>query len=84
MSINDAISTELEHDLGELRAALAGHSFPTSQDAILALLVARHEPSRLLWRAAALNRSRSYVSADEVCDEITGAVGSGMPPPPGR
>ena len=84
MSINDAVSTELEHDLAELRAALARHPFPTNQDDVLALLVARHEPSRLLWRAAALDRSRSYASADEVCDEITGATNSGMPPPPGR
>jgi len=84
VSINYAVSTELEHDLAELRAALARHPFPTSQDDVLALLVARHEPSRLLWRAASLDRSRSYVSADEVCDEIAGATDSGMPPPPGR
>ena len=84
MSIDDAISTELDRDLTALRTALARHPFATSQDDILALLVARHEPARLLWRTAALDRRRSYVSADEVCDEITGATDSGMPPPPGR
>lgn len=85
MSI-DAVRTDLDTDLGELRAVLARHPFPASQDDILALLVARHEPSRLLWRAAVLDRARTYVSADEVCEEIARSTGSGsgMPPPPGR
>ena len=86
MSIDDRVGRGLglEADLAELRAVLARHPFPTSQDDILALLVARHEPSRLLWRAAALDRTRSYSSADEVCDDIAGATNTGMPPPPGR
>jgi hypothetical protein len=84
MSIDEGVHTGLDGDLADLRAVLAGHPFPTSQDDILALLVARHEPSRLLWRAAALSRARDYLSADEVCEEITLASGPGMPPPPGR
>jgi hypothetical protein len=84
MSIDNTTGSGLEADLEELRAVLARNRFPISQDDILALLVARHEPSRLLWRAAALSRTRAYFSADEVCDEIARTAESGMPPPPGR
>ncbi|HYN68117.1 MAG TPA: hypothetical protein VES93_14620 [Ornithinibacter sp.] len=84
MSIDNTVDSVLEADLAELRVVLARHAFPTSQDDILALLVARHEPSRLLWRAAVLSRTRVYHSMDEVCDEIADLAGTGMPPPPGR
>ena len=84
MSIDSHIGGGLDADLVGLRKALARHPFPTRQDDILALLVARHEPSRLLWRVAALAPSRAYPSADEVCAEIARSAGSGMPPPPGR
>jgi hypothetical protein len=84
MSIEGAIGTELDRDLSALRTALARHPFPTRRDDVLALLVARHEPSRLLWRAASLDRARWYRSADEVCDEIARSTTVGMPPPPGR
>jgi hypothetical protein len=84
MSIDDAIRTDLDTDLGELRAVLARHPFPASQDDILAYLVARQERARLLWRAAALDRSRTYDSVDEVCDEIACFTDARMPPPPGR
>ncbi len=84
MSIDNTIRSGLDSDLAELRAVLARHRFPISQDDILALLVARHEPSRLLWRVAALSRTRAYLSVDEVCDEIARTTDSGMPPPPGR
>ncbi len=63
---------------------LARHPFPASQDDILAHLVSRQERARLLWRAAALDRSRTYGSIDEVCDEIARFTDAGMPPPPGR
>jgi hypothetical protein len=82
--IDNSTSTGLAGDLTDLRASLARHPFPTSQDEILAHLVAGHEPSRLLWRAAALRRTREYYSVDEVCDDIAGSADSGMPPPPGR
>ena len=84
MSIEDAIGTELDRDLAALRAALARHPFPARQDDVLALLVARRAPSRLLWRAASTDRARWYRSADEVCDDIAGSTNVGMPPPPGR
>jgi len=80
----DIIRTDLDIDLAELRSVLARHPFPANQDDILAVLVARRERSRLLWRAAALDRSRAYSSADEVCDEIARSTASGMPPLPGR
>lgn len=84
MSIDNTLDSGVATDLADLRTALARHGFPTSQDDILARLVARHEPSRLLWRAAALTRTREYRSVDEVCDEIARSSAAGMPPPPGR
>lgn len=84
MSIDHHVHGGLDTDLADLRAALARHPFPATQDDILALLVARHEPSRLLWRAAALERTRRYHSVDEVCRDIAGSSGQRMPPPPGR
>jgi hypothetical protein len=84
MSIDNTVGAGVDADLLELRAVLARHPFPTGQDDILALLVARHEPSRMLWRVAALSRTRQYQSVEEVCDDISRAAGSGMPPPPGR
>ena len=84
MSIDDAIRTDLDTDLAQLRAALARAPWPAKQDDILAHLVARHERARLLWRAAALDHSRAYASADEVCDEIARFADARMPPPPGR
>ncbi len=84
MSIDDAIRTDIDTDLAQLRAALARQPWPANQDDILAQLVARHERARLLWRAAALDHSRTYGSADEVCDEIARFADSRMPPPPGR
>jgi hypothetical protein len=84
MSIDDAIGTDLDRDLARLREVLARHHFPTRQDDVLALLVSRHEPSRLLWRAGVLDRAQVYGSADEVCDEIARSTDVRMPPPPGR
>ena len=84
MSVDNTLGAGLLEDLAELRAVLAHHRFPTTQDAILALLVARHEPSRMLWRVAALTRTREYHSVDQVCDEIERSGRDGMPPPPGR
>jgi hypothetical protein len=84
LTIDDVIGSDLDRDIAQLRAVLARHHFPTRQDDVLALLVSRHEPSRLLWRAAVLDRSRVYGCADEVCEEITRGTDRGMPPPPGR
>ena len=84
MSIDDAIRTDLDTDLAQLRAALARQPWPASQYDILAHLVSRQERARLLWRAAALDHGRTYDSADEVCDEIARFADARMPPPPGR
>lgn len=84
MSIDNTTGTDLDADLAELRVRLARLPFPATQDDTLALLVARQAPSRLLWRVAALSRTRTYRSLDEVCAAITGFAGGRMPPPPGR
>jgi hypothetical protein len=84
MSIDNRPGTGLDSDLAELRAALARHPFPSTQDHILAWLVARREPALLLWRVAALSREREYDSVDAVCAELVRDSDSGMPPPPGR
>jgi hypothetical protein len=84
MRIDDATSTDLDRDLADLRVVLARHPFPTRQEDVLALLSGRQEPSRLLWRAASLDRARWYRSADEVCEGIAAATTRRMPPPPGR
>ena len=84
MSIDDAIRTDLDTDLAQLRAALARQPWPATQDDILAHLVSRQERARLLWRAAALDHGRTYDNPDEVCDEIARFADTRMPPPPGR
>jgi hypothetical protein len=79
-----ASSAGLDADLTELRAMLARLPFPTQQDDVLAALVRRQAPSRLLWRAGALSRTRRYHSLEELCDEIGRPTEQGSPPPPGR
>lgn len=59
-----------EHDLEDLRAALHGMPFPARQDDILAALVVRRSPSRLLWRAGCLSPDRLYHTVDQVCAEL--------------
>jgi len=71
-------------DLAELRALLVRLPFPTQQDDVLAALVRRQAPSRLLWRAGCLTRTRRYHSLDELCAEIARPpTAAGSPPPPG-
>lgn len=84
MSIDNTTGTGLDADLAELRAHLARLPFPATQDDTLARLVARHAPSRLLWRVAALSRTHTYRSLDELCGAVTAGAGGSMPPPPGR
>ena len=76
--------TAVERDVEDLRAALARLPFPALQDEVIAALVNRRAPSRLLWRAGSLSRTRLYRSLDEVLDEISSPRGHGSPPPPGR
>ncbi|MFQ6170858.1 hypothetical protein ACK8HX_04565 [Oryzobacter sp. R7] len=68
---------DLESDLAALRAALADHPFPTQQDDLLAHLLGGRRPVRLACRVAALSRTRSYASVDEVCAEIRRLAGAG-------
>jgi hypothetical protein len=62
--------TSLETDLAELRAALDRLPLPARQDDIVAALVTRHSPVRLLWRAGNLSRTRLYTSLDEICADV--------------
>ena len=70
MTIHGTATSRRHHDLEDLRTALHGLSFPARQDDILAALVVRRSPSRLLWRAGCLSRERLYLSIDEVCAEL--------------
>ena len=83
MTIDETTSSALDTDLADLRTALAGLPFPSRQDDVLATLVRRQVPSRLLWRAGCLSRTRTYHSLDHLCDEISRPTPPGAPPPPG-
>jgi hypothetical protein len=63
-------ASSLESDLAELRAALARLPLPALADDVLAALVARHAPMRLLWRVGNLCRSHLYTSLDEICSDV--------------
>lgn len=60
----------LESDLLVLRRVLGSHPFPTNEDRLMAACLARGEPTRLLWRLAALRRTKTYDSLDEVLAEV--------------
>jgi hypothetical protein len=84
VTIQQKTSSSLERDLDDLRAALGRLPFPALQDDVIAALVARRAPSRLLWRSGSLSRTRLYRSVDEICADIARPRGVGHPPPPGR
>ena len=84
MTIQQTTSSSMERDLEDLRAVLTRLPFPALQDDVIAALVTRRAPSRLLWRAGSLSRTRLYGSVDEICAEIGRPRGVGQPPPPGR
>lgn len=84
MTIQQTRASSLERDLEDLRAALGRLPFPALQDDVIAALVSRRAPSRLLWRVGSLSRTRLYRSLDEVCAEIARPRRVGHPPPPGR
>jgi hypothetical protein len=83
MSIDHTSQGGLDTDLAELRRVLARLPFPARQDDVLAALVRRRSPSRLLWRAGSLSPTRRYHSIDEVCAEVAQPSDGGSPPPPG-
>ena len=64
----------LARDLDDLRRVLADQPFPTHQDDLIALVVARREPARLACRLSSLSRTRTYASVDEVCDAVRHAA----------
>jgi hypothetical protein len=76
--------TGLESDLTQLRESLGQVCFPAQPDDVLAALVRRRAPSRLLWHVGALPRTRRYHSLDDLCDHVALGSGPGAPPPPGR
>ena len=84
MTTQQTTSSSLDRDLEDLRAALGRLPFPVLQDDVIAALVARRAPSRLLWRSGSLSRTRLYHSVDEICADISRPRGVGHPPPPGR
>jgi hypothetical protein len=74
--------TGLESDLTQLRESLGQVRFPAQPDDVLAALVRRRAPSRLLWHVGALPRTRRYHSLDDLCSHIALGSGPGAPPPP--
>lgn len=60
----------LEQDLDDLRAALAGHPFPTRQDDLMAACLGRQAPVRLCSRLSTLSHATVYASLAEVLDDV--------------
>ena len=84
MGMDRTVATDLEADLTQIRAALGRMRFPAQPDDVLAALVRRRVPSRLLWRVGGLPQTQRYHSLDDLCDDVARGVGPGAPPPPGR
>lgn len=84
MSIHTTLGAGLEADLTQIREALVQMRFPAQSDDVLAALVRRRAPSRLLWRVGALPRTQSFHSLDDLCHHVAVGSGAGTPPPPGR
>lgn len=84
MSMHRTGGTGLESDLTQIRESLAQVRFPAQPDDVLAALVRRRVPSRLLWRVGGLPRTHRYHSIDDLCDDVAAGPGPGGPPPPGR
>ena len=78
------VGTGLEADVTQIRAALVRVHFPAQPDDVLAALVRRRAPSRLLWRLGGLPRTRRYHSLDDLCSDVSRRSGPGAPPPPDR
>jgi hypothetical protein len=57
-------------DLTDLRRALAPVAFPAPRDDLLAVLIGRRAPLRLLNRVGTLGPDHLYLSLDEVCADV--------------
>lgn len=55
----------------ELAAYLRPTAFPARQDDLLALLIRKRAPSRLLWRLSRCSAARTYRSLDEVWRDLS-------------
>ena len=84
MRVLPKAGTCLETDLTQLRESLGQVRFPAQPDDVLAALLRRRAPSRLLWHVGALPRTRHYHSLDDLCDHVALGSGPGAPPAPGR
>jgi hypothetical protein len=84
MSIYGTVGTGLDADVTQIRELLGQMRFPAQSDDVLAALVRRRAPSRLLWHVGALPRTQRYHSLDDLCDHVALRSGTGAPPPPGR
>jgi len=84
MNIFRTAGTGLESDLTQIRESLGQVRFPAQPDDVLAALVRRRAPSRLLWRVGRLPRTQRYHSLDDLCTHVARGSGPGAPPPPGR
>ena len=84
MSMYGTVGTGLEADVTQIRESLGQVRFPAQPDDVLAALVRRRVPSRLLWRVGGLPRTRRYHSLDDLCTDVARGPGPGAPPPPGR
>lgn len=62
-----------EDHADDWRAELADYlrpgAFPARQDDLLALLIRKHAPSRLLWRVAQSAPGRTYRSLETLCED---------------
>lgn len=84
MSMHRTVGSGLEADVTQIRAALGQVRFPAQLDDVLAALVRRRVPARLLWRVSGLPHTRRYHCIDDLCDDVALGSGPGAPPPPGR
>jgi Protein of unknown function (DUF2795) len=84
MNMDRTVPAGLEADVAQIRGELCRLAFPARPDDVLATLVRRRAPSRLLWRVGQLPRTRSYDSLDDLCDDFALGSSPGAPPPPGR
>lgn len=55
----------------ELETYLRPSAFPARQDDLLALLISRRAPSRLLWRVGQCSAMRTYPSLDALWQDLS-------------